>query len=66
MAQPRKPIEPPADDGWRISDELWARLAPLLPPGKAHPSAATTRVFPTASRSTASSSCCGPAVNGKR
>jgi len=37
MAQPRKPIEPPADDGWRISDALWERLALLIPPGKAHP-----------------------------
>jgi len=25
------------DDGWRLPDELWARLAPLLPPRPAHP-----------------------------
>lgn len=25
------------DDGWRISDGLWAQLAPLLPPRKRHP-----------------------------
>ena len=25
------------DDGWRISDELWTHIAPLLPPGKPHP-----------------------------
>ena len=26
-----------AADQWRIPDELWARIAPLLPPGKPHP-----------------------------
>ena len=25
------------DDRWRIPDELWARIEPLLPPKKAHP-----------------------------
>lgn len=25
------------DDGWRIPDELWALIEPLLPPRKAHP-----------------------------
>lgn len=25
------------DDGWRISDEWWAKIEPLLPPGKPHP-----------------------------
>lgn len=25
------------DDEWRISDELWAEMEPLLPPGKPHP-----------------------------
>ena len=25
------------DDGWKISDELWAKIEPLLPPGKPHP-----------------------------
>ncbi len=24
-------------DQWRIPDELWARIEPLLPPGKPHP-----------------------------
>ena len=26
-----------ADLGWRIPDELWVRIAPLIPPGKPHP-----------------------------
>ncbi len=25
-----------SDDQWRIPDALWARIAPLLPPGKPH------------------------------
>jgi transposase len=25
------------DDGWKIPDELWAKIEPLLPPGKPHP-----------------------------
>ena len=25
------------DDGWRIPDELWAKMKPLIPPGKPHP-----------------------------
>ena len=25
------------DDGWRLPDELWEQLEPLLPPRKAHP-----------------------------
>lgn len=25
------------DDGWRIPDELWRRIEPLLPPPKPHP-----------------------------
>jgi len=25
------------DDGWRIPDELWAQMEPMLPPGKPHP-----------------------------
>ena len=25
------------DDGWRIPDELWKQMEPLLPPGKPHP-----------------------------
>jgi transposase len=29
--------EAPVDDGWRIPDKLWAAIAPLLPPRKAHP-----------------------------
>jgi transposase len=28
----KKPRRP-----WRVSDELWARIEPLLPPGKPHP-----------------------------
>ena len=27
----------PEDDGWRIPDELWERIVPLLPPRKPHP-----------------------------
>jgi hypothetical protein len=26
-----------ADDGWRIPDELWAQIEPLIPPGKPLP-----------------------------
>lgn len=33
-AAKRKPV---ADDGWRIPDELWARIEPLLPPRPPHP-----------------------------
>lgn len=29
-------LNPDADLNWRISDELWARIEPLLPPGKPH------------------------------
>ena len=25
------------DDSWRIPDELWKQMEPLLPPGKSHP-----------------------------
>lgn len=25
------------DDGWRLSDEVWKRIEPLLPAGKEHP-----------------------------
>lgn len=25
------------DDGWRVPDELWAKMQPLLPPRPAHP-----------------------------
>lgn len=28
---------PPPDDQWRIPDELWERITPLLPPPKPHP-----------------------------
>ncbi len=24
------------DDGWRLSDAMWARMAPLIPPPKPH------------------------------
>ena len=27
----------PRDDGWRVSDALWERIRPLLPPRRAHP-----------------------------
>src|SRR5690348_651064 len=26
-----------SDDGWRIPDEVWAEMEPLLPPRPAHP-----------------------------
>ena len=29
--------KPAVDDGWRIPDELWARIEPLLPPKKPQP-----------------------------
>ena len=25
------------DDGWRLPDELWEQMEPLLPPRKPHP-----------------------------
>ena len=25
------------DDGWRLPDELWAKMEPLLPPRPSHP-----------------------------
>ena len=25
------------DDGWRITDALWQKMEPLIPPGKEHP-----------------------------
>jgi len=28
---------PVVDDTWRIPDELWEKIEPLLPPGKPHP-----------------------------
>ena len=36
-ADVRKQRRPVRDDGWRLPDELWARMAPLLPPRPAHP-----------------------------
>ena len=30
-------VETPADDGWRLPDELWEQIVPFLPPGKPHP-----------------------------
>jgi transposase len=33
----RRKIEQAVDDKWRIPDELWARIEPLLPPDKPHP-----------------------------
>ena len=30
-------VTAPNDDGWRIPDELWERIVPLLPPRKPHP-----------------------------
>ena len=26
-----------SDDNWKIPDELWSKIEPLLPPGKPHP-----------------------------
>jgi len=38
MAKAPAPTKPaPADDGWRIPDALWIRLAELLPPRPVHP-----------------------------
>jgi transposase len=34
------------DDGWRISDELWEKMAPLIPPGKPHPLGCHRRRIP--------------------
>ena len=30
----RRPVR---DDGWRLPDELWAKMEPLLPPRPKHP-----------------------------
>jgi transposase len=35
--KPDSPRPPVIDDGWRIPDALWQRIAPLLPPRKPHP-----------------------------
>ncbi len=41
MDNPRPAVKksPPrvADDGWRLPDQLWERIEPLLPPPKPHP-----------------------------
>src|SRR5436190_18542410 len=31
-----KRVPPAVDDGFRVSDELWARIEPLLPPEPSH------------------------------
>jgi transposase len=36
-ADVRKQRRPVRDDGWRLPDDLWARMEPLLPPRPAHP-----------------------------
>lgn len=33
----RRKIEQAVDDKWRIPDELWEHIEPLLPPDKPHP-----------------------------
>jgi len=33
----KKRQKEPASNKWRISDALWAKIEPLLPPGKPHP-----------------------------
>ena len=33
----RRKVGPAVDDKWRIPDELWEQIGPLLPPDKAHP-----------------------------
>ena len=39
-----------ADDGWRIPDEVWAQMEPLLPGGLRIRLAVTTRVSLTGRR----------------
>jgi hypothetical protein len=39
-----------ADDGWRIPDEVWAQMEPLLPSGARIRSAVTTRACRTGRR----------------
>jgi len=34
----------PVDDGWRIPDELWARIEPLLPPKRSYPKGGRPRM----------------------
>jgi transposase len=33
----KQPQQPVHDDGWRLPDELWAEMEPLLPPRPPHP-----------------------------
>lgn len=37
VVEARRKIEQAVDDKWRIPDELWAKIEPLLPPDKPHP-----------------------------
>jgi transposase len=36
--------KPGVDDGWRIPDELWVRIEPLLPPAPPHPQGGRPRM----------------------
>jgi hypothetical protein len=38
------------DDGWRIPDEVWAQMEPLLPERSRIRLAVTTRAFPIGRR----------------
>jgi hypothetical protein len=43
------------DDGWRIPDQLWAKVEPLLPPRPAHPLGCHNPRMPDRDAMTASS-----------
>jgi hypothetical protein len=52
------------DDGWRIPDELWSRIQPLLPAKRPHSKRADLGLMNGRSWM-ASFRCCAPAANGK-
>lgn len=60
----RKERKIPYDDLWRIPDALWAKIEPLLPPGKPHPLGCHNPAVDPRKAMNASSSCCAPAVSG--
>ena len=56
----------PTTGAFRVSDELWEVLAPLIPQQvNTHPLGGAGPEFPTAPAPTASATCCAPAVSGK-
>lgn len=52
------------DDGWRLPDELWEQMEPLLPPRKPHPLGCHNPRVPDRSAMNAIFSCCALGVSG--